>query len=49
MDSFDERSITRVDQVCMRLRPHLEKVHCIVARLVADVKKGESGVIVDDK
>ena len=49
MDSCDERSITRVDQVCMRLRPHLKKAHFIVVRLVGDVKKGESGVIVDDK
>ena len=49
MDSFDERSITRVDQVCMRLRPHLKKAHFIVVRLVADVTKGESGVNVEEK
>ena len=43
MDSFDERSMTRVGQVCMRLRLHLKQVHFMMVRLVAVHTKGESG------
>lgn len=40
MDILDEQIIVGVDQVCMRLRSHLEQVYFIVVRLGAEHEEG---------